>query len=42
MEAKSIEDDVIKFNIYVYNVQDGIHIDYATGESRLERQVTDN
>ncbi len=38
MEAKSIEDNGagIKFHIYVYNVQDGISIDYKTGESRLE------
>ena len=39
MEAQSIEDDIIKFNIYVYNVQDGIYIDYQTGESRLESEV---
>ncbi len=38
MEAKSIEDHGkgISFNIYVYNVQQGIHIDYKTGESFLE------
>ena len=37
MEAYSIEDqgDGICFNVYVYNVQPGIVIDYATGESRL-------
>ena len=40
MEAKSIEDDIIKFNIYVYNVQDGIYIDYQTGESRLASEVS--
>ena len=38
MEAKSVEDDGdgICFNVYVYNVQPGISIDYATGESELE------
>ena len=38
MEALSIEDNGkgIKFNVFVYNVQEGIHIDYATGESYLE------
>lgn len=38
MEAKSIEDDGegICFHVYVYNVQPGIEIDYATGESRLK------
>ena len=37
MEAYSIEDDGkgICFNIYIYNVQPGIAIDYATGESKL-------
>ena len=36
MEAKSVEDngDGICFNVYVYNVQPGIEIDYKTGESR--------
>ncbi len=37
MEAKSIEDQGkgITFNVYVYNVQQGIQIDYQTGESKL-------
>lgn len=37
MEARSIEDNGkgIKFNVYVYNVQDGIKIDYKTGNSSL-------
>ncbi len=37
MEGYSIEDKGfgIKFNIYVYNVQDGIEINYKTGESKL-------
>ncbi len=36
MEAMSVEDDGegICFNVYVYNVQPGIEIDYATGNSR--------
>ncbi len=39
MEAKSIEDNGkgIKFNVFVYNVQDGIKIQYSTGESELEK-----
>lgn len=38
LEAYSIEDDGrgVKFNVYLYNVQDGIEIDYATGESSLK------
>lgn len=38
MEAFSIEDDGkgIQFNVYVYNVQDKIEIDYATGKSYLK------
>lgn len=37
MEAQSAEDDGegVQFNVYVYNVQPGVEIDYATGESRL-------
>ena len=37
MEAYSVEDngEGICFNIFAYNVQPGIEIDYATGESRL-------
>ena len=37
MEAKSVEDngEGIEFNVFVYNVQPGITIDYATGVSAL-------
>lgn len=34
MEAQSLEDDAIAFNVFVYNAQPGIIIDYATGDSR--------
>ena len=36
MEALSLEDDGagICFNVYCYNVQDGVEIDYATGYNR--------
>lgn len=37
LEGLSVEDngEGIKFNVYIYNVQDGIDIDYSTGESKL-------
>lgn len=36
MEAYSVEDkgEGVNFNVYCYNVQPGIYIDYSTGESR--------
>lgn len=38
MEAWSVEDngDGICFNVYCYNVQPGIEINYATGESKAQ------
>ena len=41
MEALSVEDkgEGICFYVYVYNVQPGVLIDYATGESRLAAPV---
>lgn len=37
MEAESVEDrgESISFNVYVYNNQEGVEIDYETGESWL-------
>ena len=42
LEAESVEDDGegVLFNVYVYNVQPGITIDYATGESWQEQGTT--
>lgn len=47
MEAQSVEDDEVCYNVYVYNCQPGIEIDYATGESWLaetaeEPSLTEN
>lgn len=38
MEAKSVEDNGqgVQFNVYVYNNQPGIEINYLTGESKLK------
>lgn len=40
MEAYSVEDNGkgICFNVYVYNVQPGISIDYANGKSKLNKE----
>ena len=39
MEAESVEDhgEGIMFNVYCYNNQPGVDIDYATGESQAAR-----
>lgn len=39
MEAKSVEDngESILFNVFVYNIQNGIEIDYKTGNSSLKK-----
>lgn len=44
MEAKSVEDngDGVLYNVFVYNNQPGIEIDYATGKSYLiDKKVSD-
>lgn len=43
MEAKSVEDDGegVLFNVYCYNVQPNIEIDYATGNSWSNKQTAD-
>ena len=43
MEAKSVEDDGegICFNVFCYNNQPGVVIDYATGESRADTNTAD-
>lgn len=44
LEAKSIEDDGegIEFNVYCYNVQPGVKIDYSNGNSSLEETQNSN
>lgn len=42
MMAESVEDDGegVAFNVFCYNVQPGVVIDYGTGESMLEEDAT--
>ena len=42
IEAYSVEDrGVLSFNVFVFNIQPGIIIDYATGDSRLEEETAE-
>ncbi len=43
MEAESVEDagEGILFHVYCYNVQPGVNIDYATGDSALSDDTVD-
>ena len=42
MEAYSLEDDGagVSFNVYCYNVQPGVSIDYKTGENKLDESYS--
>lgn len=42
MEGESVEDDGIRFCVYAYNVQPGVTIDYATGDSSGEEYTGDD
>ena len=35
IEAKSVEEQGVSFNKFVYNVQDNFEINYSTGEAKL-------
>ena len=41
MEAMSVEDqgEGVCFNVYAYNVQPGVEIDYETGESSIDESA---
>lgn len=43
IEAKSVEDEGvgISFNVFVYNIQNGIEIDYKTGDSKLKENANE-
>jgi DNA-entry nuclease len=40
MQAKSIEDNEIEFNVYIFNVEQGVTINYADGSSRVADAAT--
>lgn len=44
MEAKSVEDggEGVSYNVFVYNVQPGISIDYSTGDSQMVEKSAKN
>ena len=35
IEAKSVEEEGVCFNKFIYNVQDNFEIDYSTGKAKL-------
>lgn len=35
IEAKSVEEEGVSFNKFIYNIQDNFEIDYSTGEAKL-------
>jgi len=37
VEAKSVEEEEVSFNKFIYNVQDNFEIDYSTGKARLKK-----
>lgn len=42
MQAQSIGDDTIRFNIYIFNIQDGVTINYQDGTSVLSEEASDS
>ncbi len=42
IEAEAVEDKEFRFCVWCYNVQPGIEIDYATGESWIAERVLDS
>ncbi|MGX7131825.1 DNA/RNA non-specific endonuclease [Enterococcus songbeiensis] len=40
MQAQSIDSDDIQFNVYIFNIQDGVTINYSDGTSRIGSSTT--
>ncbi|MGZ1157301.1 DNA/RNA non-specific endonuclease, partial [Lactobacillus delbrueckii subsp. bulgaricus] len=36
MEAKSVGSNAVSFNVYVFNVQPGVVLNYSDGTSRVQ------
>ncbi|EOU3549963.1 DNA/RNA non-specific endonuclease [Listeria monocytogenes] len=36
MQAKSVEDDELQFHVYIFNVEEGMEINYTDGTSKVE------
>lgn len=41
MEGQSVGSDAIRFNVYIFNVQDGVILDYADGSSTVTSDPTE-
>ncbi len=39
--AKSVNDDTIRFNVYIFNIQDGVELNYADGSSLTEEEIAE-
>ncbi|EAE1300607.1 DNA-entry nuclease [Listeria monocytogenes] len=37
MQAQSVEDDELQFHVYIFNVEEGMEINYQDGSSKVER-----
>ncbi|EAD6942949.1 DNA/RNA non-specific endonuclease [Listeria monocytogenes] len=40
MQAKSVEDDELQFHVYIFNVEEGMEINYTDGTSKVERRAS--
>ena len=38
MEAKSVEEEGVMFNRFIYNVEDNFEIDYSTGKAKIIKE----
>lgn len=39
--AQSVNDDTIRFNVYIFNIQDGVELNYADGSSLTEEEIAE-